>query len=157
MHDPHIAPRVPEPGVPVAGVDPIDSPETARRLIHEVLAVPERPETVAILLDDHRRGIAVLSVDATVADDAVLDVADRLAELARHLTAIAGIVLVTVRPDRSTVLDDLDRWIEIDGRFDEVGVELLEWFVIGRDVSCPRTLLGQPARWGRRRVRRRDP
>ncbi len=27
------------------------------------------------------------------------------------------------------------------------GVELVEWFVIGDDIHCPRDLLGEPPRW----------
>jgi hypothetical protein len=33
---------------------------------------------------------------------------------------------------------------------EQVGVEVLEWFVIGnsgRDVTCPRDQLGEPPRW----------
>ena len=30
---------------------------------------------------------------------------------------------------------------------EHVGVELLEWFVFGNAVTCPRDRLGEPPRW----------
>jgi hypothetical protein len=30
---------------------------------------------------------------------------------------------------------------------EQAGVELLEWFVISGDVTCPRDQLGEPPRW----------
>ncbi len=33
--------------------------------------------------------------------------------------------------------DDPERWIEADLQCDDAGVELVEWFVIGRHIVCP--------------------
>ena len=49
--------------------------------------------------------------------------------------------------DESTVATDVDRWLEMSDIAEQVGVELIEWFVIGGDVTCPRDQLGEPPRW----------
>ncbi len=42
---------------------------------------------------------------------------------------------------------DGDRWLEMSDLTSAAGVELVEWFVIGDDIHCPRDLLGEPPRW----------
>lgn len=139
------------PRVPRAGVDPIDDPGTALALVRATMASPMRHETMAVLLDDRRRGVAVFTVDRTTRPDAVLEVTEVVChtatygDLRGHLGAL---ILVSVRPGEGERFDDLDRWIEVSSRCDEVGIDLVEWFVVGDAVSCPRTLLGAPARWG---------
>ncbi len=45
------------------------------------------------------------------------------------------------------VAGDVDRWLELSDLAEQAGVELLEWFVIGDAITCPRDLLGEPPRW----------
>jgi hypothetical protein len=63
-------------------------------------------------------------------------------------------VVATVRPGGGPQADDADRWLEASDIADDLGVELVEWFVIGGDrpsvaanASCPRDLLGEVPRW----------
>lgn len=133
--------------VPRAHIDPIVTPHSAQLLLDELIARPQRHETVAVLLDHDRRGISIVSVDGTVDPDAVFHVADLLTESVSSSANVGAVILASVRPDGNDELDDLDRWPELSCQLDEVGIELVEWFVVGKGVSCPRTLLGEPHRW----------
>jgi hypothetical protein len=131
---------------PFAGGPPIDD-AAARSLFASTLAVPRRPETVVVLLDHDRRGRTILNVAGTTHPDAVLDVAECCIELVARSPLIGGAIIATVRPSGGDVLDDVERWLDLDERFALVGVELVEWYVYGRAVSRPRVLLGEPDRW----------
>ncbi|MFN3255012.1 MAG: hypothetical protein ACE37B_04905 [Ilumatobacter sp.] len=141
-----LPPRLPR-RLPRAGIDPINTAELAGGLLDAVAADPPRHETIAVLLDDADRGICVLSVDGTTDQEAVLEVAELLIEASLRLGDVAAVILASVRPGGSDHVDDLERWTELSARFDDGGLELIEWFVIGRSTSCPRALLGAPPRW----------
>ena len=50
--------------------------------------------------------------------------------------------------DGGADLDDVERWLELDGIVSDAGIELVEWFVVGiGGVACPRELVGEPERW----------
>ena len=135
------------PPLPVADVDPITDAVTALALIDAFASNPPVHETLAILLDHEHRGSTIVNVDGTVDNDSVLHVADRVTEIAHRIEDIGAVIIASVRPGGSDELDDVDRWLTIDEQLGLVGVELVEWFVIGRSVSCPRSLLGDPSRW----------
>ena len=48
------------------------------------------------------------------------------------------LAVLSERPDRTVQMSEI---AELSG------VEVLEWFVIDRAVSCPRDRLGEPPRW----------
>ena len=111
---------------------------------------PLRAETVTLLLDDQRRGIAVAVVSGTHQPDDVLEVVECFTRSAAHGGRVGSIIVASVRPDRSdeaTTATDVDRWLEMSDIAEQAGVELLEWFVIGSEVTCPRDQLGEPPRW----------
>lgn len=134
-------------GIPRAGIDPIDSEASALGLIS--LAASPRPmfETIAVLLDHQRRGLSILCVGHTFDPESVLHVADNVVESAHQHDEIGAVVIASVRPGGGDELDDLDRWFTIDEELNSVGVELVEWFVLGDGVSRPRSLVGAPDRW----------
>lgn len=139
---------VPRPGVyTVPG--PIDSDAAARALVDDLLARPARDETIAVLLDELRHGVGIVSVDRTVDPDAVLVVAEFVAAIALDEPAVDAAILVSVRPGGHDHLDDVDRWVELDVLLDDAGLTLLEWYVVGDGVSCPRALLDETSRWSR--------
>ncbi len=135
--------------LPRAGVDPIDSELVGFSMIAQVLARPLRAETIALLLDDRRRGISVLVVNGTDRPEALFDVVDLVAPADRHQAELGAVVLATVRPGGGVDDADVDRWLEASDVLGDRGVELVEWFVIGAGVACPRDLLGEPPRWRR--------
>ena len=135
------------PTLPVADVDQIVDARTALALIDALASNPPVHETLAILLDREHRGSTIVNIDDTVDNDSVLRVADLVTEVAHRVDDIGAVIIASFRPSGSDELDDLERWLTIDEQLGLVGVELLEWFVVGRSISCPRSLFGDPARW----------
>jgi len=136
--------------LPRAGIDTISCAETALLTMAMAIQQPLRAETVTLLLDDQRRGIAVAVVSGTHQPDDVLEVVECFTRSAAHGGRVGSIVVASVRPavtDDATTATDVDRWLEMSDIAEQAGVELLEWFVIGGDVTCPRDRLGEPPRW----------
>lgn len=136
--------------LPRAGIDVIDDSATAFAMLSMSIHRPLRHETILLLLDQARRGRAIVVVADTVAADSAIEVVECITH-ANAGDGLAGIVVASVRPDDTGLPDvdaaDIDRWMEMSDLSDAVGVELLEWFVIGRSVRCPRDRLGEPPRW----------
>ncbi len=134
--------------LPRAGIDPITSADAAFVTISMAVHRPLRDETIVALLDDARRGISLVVVGGTRDRDAVVDVVDCLLNLTRHGDRIGSLVVASVRLDHDHADErDVDRWLEMSDLAEQFGIELLEWFVIADDVSCPRDQLGEPPRW----------
>jgi hypothetical protein len=144
--------------LPRAGVDTISCAETALLMLAMAIHQPLRAETIAILLDEQRRGIAVAVVSGTHQPDDVLEVVECFTRSGTHGGRVGSIIVASVRPDTgdlgdpdlsdaATIATDVDRWLEMSDIAEQAGVELLEWFVISGDVTCPRDRLGEPPRW----------
>jgi hypothetical protein len=136
--------------LPRAGVDTICNADTALLTLAMAIQQPLRAETIALLLDDQRRGIAVAVVSGTHQPDDVLEVVECFTRSAAHGGRVGSVIVASVRPDPSdgdTRATDIDRWLEMSDIAEQAGVELLEWFVIGSGVTCPRDRLGEPPRW----------
>ena len=139
--------------LPRAGIDPIDSHDAALATVAMAAHRPLRPETIVVLLDDARRGIALVVVTDTQRPDDVLEVVECLTRPTAHAGRVGAVVVGTVRPGAGAEADDhvpdpdIDRWLELSDIAEGHGVELLEWFVIGADVRCPRDDLGEAPRW----------
>ena len=136
-------PRVTSRRVPRGFIDPIEYRADALAVL--ALAAPFGHDTVAILLDAERRGIGIVVVTGTLDPDALFRVID-LCIQARY-PDLAGLVLATSRPDGDMKAADRERWIEAARQCDDDGIELVEWFVIGEHIACPRDLAGEPPRW----------
>ncbi len=135
--------------LPRAHIDPIETPFDALRLILMMVGSDASAETLVLALDDRRCGVSITSVSGTDDPDAVLGVIDALAESARSSLDVAGLVVASVRPDSEFEVSDLTRWHEADQSCWESDIELVEWFVIGTSISCPREFCGVPPRWAR--------
>jgi hypothetical protein len=143
--------------LPRAGIDPIDSHDAALATVAMAAHRPLRPETIVVLLDDARRGIALVVVTDTHRADDVLEVVECLTRPTARSGRVGAIVVGTVRPgaDASPGADgddrlpdpDIDRWLELTDIAERHAVQLLEWVVIGADVQCPRDDLGEAPRW----------
>lgn len=140
--------------LPRAAVDPIDGPAPALAVVDLALHRPLRHETIALVLDGDRRGRTIVIVDGTDEPDAVLEVVERVADSIAASGRPGCLVVATVRPGGGPLEGDDDRWLEASSLADDLGVELLEWFVIGGDqpsvaanATCPRDLLGEAPRW----------
>ncbi len=132
--------------LPRAGIDTIGDAASALATVALAIGRPLRDETIVIVLDEARRGRAIVVVSGTVAADSVIDVVECVTQ-GDGCEHIGAIVVASVRPDAGIDPSDIDRWLEMSEIAELAGVELLEWFVIGRSISCPRDHLGEPPRW----------
>lgn len=139
---------------PRAGIDRLEGAAAALAVIGLALHHPLTAETIVLVLDAEHRGRTIVVVEGTDLPDAVVDVCERLA-VAASVGSSGGddggaLVVATVRPAGGPLPGDDERWLEASDVTEHVGVELLEWFVIGPGgISCPRDLLAEPPRWRR--------
>lgn len=137
--------------VPRAGIDPIDGPAAALAVIDLAVRTPAAPESIVLLLDRQRRGLGITVVSDCWFPDDVLEVVECLSGAAGPTGAVHSLVVATVRPDgldpAAADGDDPMRWLELDRLAASADLELVEWFVIGPHVVCPRELVGEPERW----------
>jgi hypothetical protein len=121
------------------------------QLLDLAISRPHRSETVVVLADDAHLGHTCFIVSGTSAADDVLDIAALVLEVAERSPAVHAVVLATVRPaEPYTALErsDRDRGLELLELFEEGGLELLDWFVIGPDgPSSLREQSGLPLLW----------
>ena len=137
--------------LPRAGRDPIADEATALAVFLTAAHLPARNETLVMLLDDRRRGIALVVVSGTREPDAVLQIAERVFDPAVHDRRVGAAVIASIRPGSHSVGDDpladADRWLDLDEIAERSGVELVDWLVIGDGVNRPRQLVNAPSRW----------
>ena len=135
-------------GVPRGGIDPIRSADDALAVL--ALGAPYDHDTIVILLDTDRCGCSVMVVTDTVEPDALFHVIDRCVEATQQHPTIDAVILASSRPDGDAGPDDLHRWLEASDQCRAGGLQLVEWFVLGRSgPRCPRQLFGEPERWTR--------
>jgi hypothetical protein len=133
--------------VPRGGIDPIRSADDALAVL--ALAAPYGHDTIVILLDAERCGSSIMIVTDTVDPDALLTVIDVCVEATGAPGApIEAMIVASSRPDGDVEADDVQRWSEAGDLCRSSGIELIEWFVLGRSgPQCPRELCGDPERW----------
>jgi DNA repair protein RadC len=133
--------------VPRARIDPIDRPSIARRVIRAAMAIPMRPETLVLVLDDADRGLGIITVDGTRDPSSVVTVLECVAQPELFGGEAASLIVASIRPRGGIDPADGDRWFEMCDLAEQAGLELVEWFVIGQTERCPRDLTGAPPRW----------
>jgi DNA repair protein RadC len=124
---------IPPPGTPLAG------PEEALRIILAAASDPPRAETIAVLLDSAHRGLSpCVLCDGASSADQVIDLAGLVAALAEQEPALAALVLATARPGRGIELlpDDEAAFFRLRHDLAEVGVELLDWFLLDDGLAA---------------------
>ena len=133
--------------LPRAGVDPIESPYDALRIFTFAMTAPPCNEIIVVTLDAERRGRNLLVANETIEPDTFVGVIDSIAAISAGDPHVHGLIVATVRPSGGVDYDDLDRWDEADELCEAAGIDLIEWFVLGSTISCPRELCGTGARW----------
>lgn len=127
-------------------VRPADTVAVLSRTVH----VPRRNETIALLVDDARRGVAIVSVAGTHDADDVVEVVELLTLPTTHGSRAHAIVLASVwadAPPASPGRAVIDRWLELHHIAADHGVELLDWFEFSDRVTSLRVAAGAPSRW----------
>ena len=141
-------PRIEFVPMPRAGIDHIRCAAHALAVINAQPPPPATTQITVLALDDKHRAVGLMTVADPPDRDAVVTVASLVAGAHdRTRTARDAVVLASFRPTDDAVLSDIDRWIECSDIFDDANIDLLEWFVIGRHVTCPREFTPERARW----------
>jgi hypothetical protein len=133
--------------IPRAHRDPLRTSIDALLLIMLLLDTNAQDETMVFVLDDARRGIGIMRVTGTGDPDSLLGVVDSVAEASQSSPGAAGLILVSARASSAISVDDLRRWHEADESCSDADLDLVEWFVVSTEVSCPRELCGVAPRW----------
>lgn len=114
---------------------PVRGPVDALALVSLAAATPARAETICLLMDASRRGGTCVVVDGTEADDVIHEIAELVIGGVADSGVVDAVVLATVRPGRpSPTNDDHWRWFELRDLFDDAGIDLLDWFVLGEEA-----------------------
>ena len=129
------------------GGDRISDPQSALAVVALGLHSPPEDETVVLLLDHDRHGRSIAVVSGTRHADDVIEVVEVLTGAGTDTGRIGALVVASSRPGSGVLPGDDNRWLEMSDISESYGVELLEWFVIGDRVACPRDLLGERPRW----------
>ncbi len=109
---------------------------------------PTEPSTLALTFDDWGAPRHAVVVTGTPTPDAVHDVADLLERSLADRPELGALVIVSVRPGHPCESLDVDRLLDLTSRFDERGVELLEWWIWSGATRTPmRQACGLPSRW----------
>ncbi len=116
---------------------PVRSPEDALEVVACVFSQPAATETVCLLLDHAHCGGLVLSVAGAGEAEQVDHVGALVAELATSDPHLGAVVLATARPGRTTrpTHDDELTFLGLRGRFEEAGVDLLDWFLVANGLA----------------------
>ncbi|HUS43999.1 MAG TPA: hypothetical protein VMY16_15150 [Ilumatobacteraceae bacterium] len=132
--------------VPRGGIDPIRCADDALAVL--ALAAPYDHDTIVVLLDANRCGSSVMVVTDTIDHDALFEVIGVCVASAAPQTAIEAMIVASSRPDGDVEPDDVHRWLEASDQCRAGGLELVEWFVLGRSgPRLPRELFGERDRW----------
>ncbi len=132
--------------VPRGGIDPIRSADDALAVL--ALAAPYGHDTIVIMLDADRCGSSVMVVHDTVDPDALFHVISICVQASDPNSPIDALIVASSRPDGDVESDDVHRWLEASDLCHSGGLELIEWFVLGRSgARCPRQMFGEPERW----------
>jgi len=127
--------RRPSNRIPRTARQSLRGPRDALDVI--TLAASGRAETICLLLDHAHRGITVVIIEGSGPDDDLVGLGDLLVRAATETGAVGAVVLATARPGRSHLPDagDERRWFDLRIRFEEAGVDLLDWFVLSGGLA----------------------
>ena len=128
---------------PRGGIVPIRCEAVALAVL--ALGAPYGHDIIGITLDAERCGRTIHVVTGTVDPEALFRVIDLC--LIDSMPDAHGLVLASSRPGGDLEAADRHRWINAAAQCDDAGVELVEWFVLGRAITRPRELAGAPPRW----------
>lgn len=135
---------------PHSAAVPLTGPEDALSVVFAAVSEPERHETVLLLLDHAHRGLGCIVVTGRGPLSALTDVVE---ELALQEPALCGFVLATVRPGAGYLPDARDEraFHDVRTRLDVLGVDLVDWFMIGqRHAASLAELTDSQLRWRKR-------
>lgn len=144
-------PYSPPPLRPHPAAEPLAGPEDALSVLFSAASHPPRPEVLCLLLDHAHRGLGCIVV---VGAGPVTPVAEMLEHLVCGEPSIAAFVLGSVRTGEHAGAGrgDLLAFHDLRERFDVLGVDLVDWFVLHeRHAASLAELTDSQVRWRPRR------
>lgn len=127
---------------------PIEGPLDALEVVTSLRSVPERHETICLLLDVAHRGGPVVVVEGCVTSDHLGTLAESLGP-ALSGTDRCALVLATVRPHGGPASDDHFAFAPLRDVWSTHGITLLDWFVLAGRVSWSLAELTDACWWWR--------
>ena len=119
---------------------------------HDALAVflqaslGEQAETIVLVLDHRHRGSVCLVVSSALSPDALVTLLVALGRADRQVGAL--VVASTARVSTSPSAQDELTWFEARERLDDLGVDLLDWFlIVGGQAGSMAELTDSQCRW----------
>lgn len=137
--------------VPRPFLDTISTTSQALSVFSLTMSRPARAETLVLLLDSSRRGVALLSDESrhrcglSPTHTGELLGHHVVGMASGHPAAMACFVL-TVEPDAAPTLDDAEKWFAVADICDRAGIVLLDWCVRGF-ATHPGELRGRGSVW----------
>lgn len=110
---------------------------------------PPPPCIALLLLDGHHRGLACLEVGRRADTDAVLDAVDTVLAAAEAEPGLAAVVLATFRAGEAyqPAPGEEECFAVLRDLCGEVGLELIDWFVVANGFSTSLAELTGAASW----------
>ena len=106
------------------------------------------PGTLAVLMEDTGLPGTCIAVDGGGHPDAVFTVSITVTAKCLRNPHVAGVVLASFRPTLRPDCEDIDRWFELVNDFEQIGVDLLEWFILGPGFAVGmRAMTGCRSAW----------
>lgn len=144
-------PYSPPPLRPHPAAEPLTGPADALSVVFAAASDPPRAEAICLLLDHAHRGLGCIVV---VGAGPLEPVVEMLEHLACTEPTIEGVVLASVRTgdaDRAG-RGDLLAFHDLRERFDVLGIDLVDWFVVHeRHAASLAELTDSQVRWRARR------
>jgi hypothetical protein len=129
--------------VPRPFIDPINTFVEALGITSMALQRPRIDSTIALLLDKHRRGLAMFRIPP-LSSRTIHSVVAHCSEM----PSTASVVLVSSRRNTPVVPADIPLLHICTSTLAAAGIRLFDWAVIGTGgLHCPRTLAGVPDPW----------
>ena len=129
--------------VPRPFIDPINTFVEALGVVSMALQRPRNDSTVALLLDEQRRGLAMFRVPPLTSCNIHTVVAH-----CSEMPSTSSVVLVSSRRTVLVVPADIALLHLCTATLSAAGIRLFDWAVIGHGgLYCPRTLAGVPDPW----------
>lgn len=146
-------PYQPAPLRPHPAAMPLHGPEDALSVILTAASRPARPESIVLVLDHAHRGLGCIVV---VGDGPIGPVAEMLDHFTASEPQVAALVLASVRTgpesEAGAGRGDLLAFHDLRARFDAVGVDIVDWFVVvGQHAASLAELTDSTPRWRPRR------
>lgn len=129
--------------VPRPFIDPINTFVEALGVASMAMERPRSDSTVALLLDEQRRGLAMFRIPPLSSRNVHTVVAH-----CSEMPSTTSVVLVSCRRGIPVVPSDIALLHLCTSTLSAAGIRLFDWAVIGAGgLYCPRTLSGIPDPW----------